>query len=265
MHHFFLILLLAGSLEACATTSGYQEFYPPVGELTTLPDVQFLQKGEAPVIYSSDNLQRDHDILLSKGFVLIGQSSFNGSLEGQEQAVLQAQRIGALVVVVSSTYTNTQINTVPLLIPNNTTTYGSGFAYVGSGSASYFGSSTTYGTAVVPVTTQQRRFDQAALYFVKSTKKHKYGLGVVDLTPELRSTHERNTGALIHVVIEDSPAFYANLLPGDILIQIDGVDVRNFEHALALMHSAAPTNGESQLKVLRNSAEKIIKVQLHRN
>jgi len=65
--------------------------------------------------------------------------------------------------------------------------------------------------------------------------------------------------------MEDSPAFYANILPGDVLIEVDGVRVLNVKHALALMENSAPQNGESQLKVLRNSSEKNIKVQLGRN
>lgn len=62
--------------------------------------------------------------------------------------------------------------------------------------------------------------------------------------------------------MEDSPAFNANILPSDILIQIDGADVRNAEHAAALMNNAAPPNGESQLTILRNGEKKVIKVQL---
>ena len=44
---------------------------------------------------------------------------------------------------------------------------------------------------------------------------------------------------------------------------MDGVDVR--EHAASVLESPASPKGESQLKILRNSAEKVIKVQLERN
>lgn len=113
LRHFILIMLLA-SLTGCAA-SGYREFYSSHAEVSALSDVQNLKEEETPTIYTSDNLERDAKILISKGFVPIGESSFNGSLEGKEQAASQAVRVGALVVVIASTYSNTQTNIVPLL------------------------------------------------------------------------------------------------------------------------------------------------------
>lgn len=262
MRRYILTLPLILTLLGCATTNGYQQFYTPHVDVLTLTDVQLLKKGEDPVIYSSNNLERDIRILMSKGYAAIGESSFNGSLQGEGGAVDQAKRVGASVVLISSTYTNTQTTTVPMFLPNNSTTYGSGTVYGYGGTASYYGSSTSYGTAVVPITSQQQRFNQTAVYFVKSTKRPRFGIQLVDMTPELRASLQRNAGALVYVALENSPAFYANILPGDVLIRVDGIDVRNVEHALALLRNAEPLNGESQLVILRNAKEKAIKVQL---
>lgn len=247
-------ILIAG----CAA-SGFQQFYKSYGDPKTIPEVQLLAPGEKPTIYSSDNLDRDVKILISRGFQPVGHSAFNCALEGEEQVASQATRVGALVVLVKSAYTNTQTNTVPLVLPNNSTTYGSGTAYGSGGSASYYGSSTTYGTSVVPITSQQRRYDQSAVYFVKINKKYKFGVQIANLTPEQRTTIERNTGAVIDVVMENTPAFIANILPGDILIRLNGTDVRNAEHASELM-GAAPSNADCELSVLRNGQEKTIVV-----
>lgn len=255
---FVTTMLLTICLTGCAT-SGYQQFYKSYGDPKTLPDVQLLAQGENPTIYSSDDLNRDVKILISKGFQPVGHSAFNGALEDEEQVAAQAVRVGARVVLVKSAYTNTQTNTVPLFLPNNSTTYGSGTVYSGGGTASYYGSSTTYGTTVVPITSQQRRFDQNAVYFVKINKTYKFGVQLADLTPEQRAAIQRNTGAVIDIVMENSPAFVANVLPGDILIRVNGSDVRNAEHASQLM-SAAPDTGDNQLSVLRNGEEKTITV-----
>lgn len=257
---YLLVILLGVCVGGCAT-SGYKQFYKSYVDPTTLPDVQLLAPGQAPTIYSSNEMNRDVKILISKGFRPIGHSAFNGALEGEQQASAQAVRVGAQVVLVKSDYTNTQTNTIPLFLPNNTTTYGSGSVYGSGGSASYYGSSTAYGTAVVPITSQQRRFDQEAVYFVKSTKRLKFGVFFADLTPEMRASIQRNMGAVIDIVMENSPAFTANVLPGDILIQIDGVDVRNAEHAAQLM-DAAPPGGEIQISVLRNGEKKTIAIRL---
>lgn len=253
------ITALSAILVAGCAASGYQQFYKAYGDPKAIPDVQLLATGEKPTIYSSDDLDRDIKILLSKGFTPIGQSAFNGALEGEQQVIAQASRVGARVVLVKSAYTNTQTNTVPLFLPNNSTTYSSGTAYGTGGSASYYGSSTTYGNTVVPITSQQRRYDQTAVYFVKVNKKYKFGVQLADLTPEQRVAIERNTGAVINVVLENSPALVANILPGDILIRLNGVDVRNTAHALELM-AAAPSNADVELDVLRNGQMRAIHV-----
>lgn len=254
-------LMLCVGLVACATND-YQQFYKPYADAKTLSDVRLLGQGESPTVYSSTDLKRDVKILRSKGFVSIGYSAFNGAIGSEDQLIDQARDVGALVVLVNSNYTDTQTTTVPLFLPNISTTYSSGSVYGSGGYAGYSGSSTTYGNTVVPLTSQQQRYDQTAIYFIKSTHKLKFGIYVVDLAPEIRTALERNTGALVDVVVENSPAFVANILPGDILIELDSSQVRNAEHALDLMKLATPTSGTCILKILRNGAEKNVTVQL---
>ncbi len=246
-------------LTACA--SGYQRFYKPEVDARTLPDVQLLGEGERPKIFSSNDLQRDVKIAMSKGYRSIGVSSFNGQIESEQAVVNQAKAVGAVLVLVNSTFTESRTISTPLFLPNNQTTYSSGSVSGPYGSANYSGTSTTYGTRVVPIT-QQQRYDQAAVFFVKSTRKMKFGLFTVDLPPELRSKYERNTGALIEIVAEESPAFAANILPGDILVELNGTSVLSAKHASELMRSAAPQDGRCILKIIRNGTEKTVELQL---
>ena len=67
----------------------------------------------------------------------------------------------------------------------------------------------------------------------------------------------------MEIVIEGSPAFKANILPNDIIIEIDGVAVEDVSQAVALQTESHPTNGISTLKVLRNGIEKIIDVKIN--
>lgn len=248
-------------LSACA--SGYQQFYKPYVDAKTLPDVQTLAPGEKPKVFSSNDLQRDVKIARSRGFQPIGHSSFNGEIESERAVVQQAQQTGAVLVLVSSKFAETRSITTPLFMPNNQTTYSSGSVYGTYGAANYSGTSTTYGTTVVPITTQQQRYDQTAVFFVKSTRKLKFGLFPIDLPPELRSKLERNTGALIDIVAEESPAFAANVLPGDVLIELNGAIVLNAKHAGELMQAARPSDRKVQLKVIRNGAERVIELVLN--
>ncbi len=257
-----LITTIVGCLVLAACASGYQRFYKPNVDAKTLPDVQLLKEGEMPKIFSSNDLNRDTKIAMSKNYLRIGASSFNGELESEQSVVNQAKAVGAVLVLVNSKFTDTRTITTPLFLPDNQTTYSSGTVYGAYGSANYSGSSTTYGTTVVPITTHQQRYDQGAVYFVKLTGKPKFGVMMLDLTPELRSKYERNTGALIDIVREETPAFIANVLPGDILIELNGTQVINADHASELMRSASPKDGKCILKVIRSGTEKSIELRL---
>jgi serine protease Do len=246
-------------LAACA--NDFQKFYKPYVDPRTLSDVHLLGDTEQPKIFGSDDLQRDVKIAMSKGYRPIGESSFNGKVASEQAASAQAKTIGAVLVLINSKFTDTRTITTPLFLPNNQTTYNSGTVYGMGGSANYSGTNTTYGTTVVPITTQQQRYDQHAVYFVKVTKKPKFGLFLLDLTPELRSKYERNAGAIVNVVVEESPAFIANILAGDILLEINGASVLGAKQGAELMQSTNPPDGKCILKVIRNGTEKAIPLQ----
>lgn len=246
-------------LQACATNA-YQEFYRPSVDAKTLPDVQLLGPGEEPKIFSSNDLQRDVDNAISRNYRVIGTSSFNGSIESERALVNQAKSVGAVLVLTNAKFTDSRAITTPFFLPNNQTTYGSGTVFGPYGYAKYSGTSTTYGSTVIPITSQQQRYDQTAVYFVKSTKKPKFGFSYEGLTPELRARYERNTGILVGTVSEDSPAFLANILPGDILIELNGKPLGSMNQSEELLKSIESPDGKYVFKVIRNGMEKIIEL-----
>lgn len=268
------ILLIILMLSGCAA-SGYRQFYTPYIDAKKLPEVQLLTAGQEPQILGSDNFDRDEQILKSKKYVPIGYSSFNGPFEDTKNAAAQAKKIGASIVLVSSQYTNTLTTTSTLLLPDNKTTYHSGTAsgntsynsayggYLGNSNTNvnYSGTSTTYGTKAIPITSHQNRYDQKAVYFVKSTKKHKFGIHFKDPTPEQRAIFERNTGVIVDVVYEDSPAFYSNVMVGDLIISADDSLVINTKQAKELFNNKLIDKESSKLTVIRNGSEKEIEVK----
>ena len=270
---FKIVLIFSVFLSGCA--SGYQQFYNPIVDARAQPEAILLADGQEPEIYGTNNFEQDTLTLRSKNYVLVGYSSFNGAYEGENGAKSQAKRVGATLILVSSEYTNTQTSTSTLFLPNNQTTYHSGTVsgnttynsaysgYMGSSNTTgtYSGTSTTYGTQAVPITTHQRRYE-TAYYFVKSSKKPKLGIFMQDLTIEQRSQLGRNTGVFIEFVYEDSPAFYANILGGDVLIAVDDNPVINYQQALQLLTSISSIKNSLKLTFLRHNQEKIIYVQL---
>ena len=268
------ILLISAMLAGCV--SGYQQFYNPIVDPRTLNDAVLLAPDQDPQIYGSDNFEQDTLTLQSKNYILIGYSSFNGALEAETGAIAQAKRLGATVVLVASQYTNTQTTTSTLFLPTTTTTYHSGnlsgnttynsfsSGYLGSSSTygTYTGTSTTYGTQAVPITTHQRRYDQTAYYFVESTKQWRVGVLYDDLTIEQRKQYGRNTGVYIGLVIENTPAYLANVLPGDVLIEINDDPVINVNQIDHLWDKAVAYKKFVKLKVIRQGKERIITVKL---
>lgn len=77
------------------------------------------------------------------------------------------------------------------------------------------------------------------------------GLGVVlDLIPvALRSELGRNTGAYVSTVEDESPAFFANLLVGDVIIGVSGKEVRTPSEFETLVESVP--SGPVELTLIR--------------
>lgn len=257
------VSLVAFVMAGCA--SGYQTFYKPYVDARTLGNVELLEPGEEPKVYGTKNFDRDIKILKSKMYRPIGDSSFNGEYEDVSNVKAQAKRIGATLVLVNSEYTNTQTTTTHLFVPNPSTTYHSGSVYGSGGYGGYSGTSTTYGSTAVPITTHQRRYDQTAVFFVKSTEKLRFGIFLNNISNEQRIALERNTGAIIDVVVEESPAFYSNVLPGDILIKVNDSDVRNRDHAMDLLDKVSLSANSALFTIIRKGTERAITIKLDKN
>lgn len=250
-------------MTGCATNR-YQQFYRPYvhTDASSLQEVEWLKEGEEPHLYQTDNLGRDFRTLRSKKYLLIGYSSFNDSYQDENQIKEQARRVGATLVLTNSKYTDTETSTKNLYIPTTSTTYHSGSFY-GSSGGGYSGASTTRGSSVIPVTTHQRRYDQHAYFFVKSTKKLKFGVILSDLSEETKVKLKRNTGVLVDIVVEDSPAFYANILSGDVLVAIDEFSFNTFKEADEVLRYYDTSKGQAVLKIIRDEKEKDIVIKFN--
>jgi serine protease Do len=253
-----LILMLFAS--GCAQ-SGYMKFYTPHLDPSAKDDVAMLGDGELPVAHFVDDLVTATNTWRTKGYVVLGYSSFNGPQESQHHVISQAKRVGATLVLYTSRYTDTESSTSALILPTTQTTYHSGSMFTSSGSnAFYSGTSTSQSTTVVPYTITQRRHGQAAVYLVKYTGPMRFGISLVDLTPAQRSQLGRNTGAVVDVVVDGTPAFIANVVAEDVLIAVDGQLVTSAEQGLNLLRSVGEVE-RCSLTILRGNTERQISVK----
>lgn len=228
-----MIVALAVGLGGCA--SGYSTFYTPV-EDATREAVAALRAAPAPSTPKLERATRGDDEAMmaryaKRGYVMIGQSMFNaGSNQSEAAAVKQGQAVGAdLVLVFHPEYTGSVTTAMPLTTPTTTTSYttGSATAYGSGGATRAYGTATTttYGsnTTYVPITVN--RSDYGAIYFVK--QRFNFGAFVRDLNDSEKRQLQTNRGVVILTVVDDSPAFESDVIPGDIIAAIDGVAVKN--------------------------------------
>ena len=113
----------------------------------------------------------------------------------------------------------------------------------------------------VPIIRQLRRYDHVAIYFVRRIGKPRFGFEYSDLEPDQRQALGRNTGAVVLIVIEKTPAFYANVVEGDVIIAVDGIEVRGKDEAGKVLGQVSPDAKSSTLTVLRAGVEREIEVK----
>lgn len=180
-------------------------------------------------VYTTDDFQRDRLQLARRGYFPIGHSSFNAaaSTVNETQVREHAAAIGAHIVLVSSRYTHTVSGATPMPIPTRSTAYSTGVATAtGAGgvvTAYGSGTTTTYGQQTVMVPYSVQRADFGVLFFAKA--KTRVGLSVVPLDDETRRRLQSNSGVKVEAVVDKSPAFAADILPGDVVLAIAGQTV----------------------------------------
>jgi hypothetical protein len=185
-------ILLFFSIIIISCTS-FSSFYTPWIDSNSISNFYTLNEGEEPKIINSIDIDEDMFELLSENYLCIGDTKFNGPDENQISNIKnQCRKNGATVALYSKIYTRTD----------------SGVYSSGDNIRSY----------------NVRRYDYRIMYFAQKKTKDKIGWWLIDLDSETRQKYQRNTGAIVYVVYNDSPVFYANIVRGDVIIRIDLFD-----------------------------------------
>ncbi|HLS55398.1 MAG TPA: PDZ domain-containing protein [Zeimonas sp.] len=235
------MVLLAGCANPVA------QFYQGMTDVRSKPAYDASARGVQ--IYTTDDFERDRLRLARKGFFPIGQSTFNAAASsvGEAQVLEHATAIGAHIVLVASRYSHTVTGATPLTIPNSSTSFSSGTAtaYGPGGTVQAYGTgtTTTYGSQTVMVPFSVARSDFTMLFFAKN--KNLVGISPVPLDDATRQRLQTNIGARVESVVDDSPAFVADILPGDVVLSIDGAPVtENSFWGLIKQHAGRRVNFE---------------------
>ena len=232
MKRLVLLLLLASpSLQA---KDGYSQFYTATPGAT--PEAVRANRANPPpamplVVRFSDDPNVVIQAYARKGYDSIGYSTFtSGRPEKEDGAIKQAQRVEAdIVALLNPEFSESVTRVVPVTTPTTQTTYSSGqaTAYGNNGSVTAYGTgtSTTQGSTTTYVPRTTNRYEYGAIYFVKG--KFNFGAYTRPLNDSERRRLETNSGLVILLVVDDTPAFKSDILPGDILLSGNGIPISN--------------------------------------
>lgn len=264
--------MLIAFVSACQNP--YDKFYtsdvPSESERWLLPHL-----GEPRYFSASaSDMQPSVQMLLRQGYIVIGYASFEANARDYDSALhAQAKKVQADIVLLSSSYAGTRTGVMPLTVykPGQTyTTYSTGQVNANAfgsggyaqGTANYSGTATTTAsgsieTNYVPYNIQRNQYGAIFL------RKYHYLIGTrtSPLSDELRIALQQNTGVVVNIVVEGTPAFVANILPGDILLTLDGEVIES--QAMLNRRSLEKAGQVVKFGILRNGRARTVEVQLN--
>jgi len=167
--------------------------------------------------------------------------------------VAQGKTVGAQYIVVSTKYARTVQGAIPITTFAPQTTYSNGTASAfGSGgyaTGTYNGTSTTYSQQTSYMPYSVARYDQLAVYFVPLTRT---GMGLLfrDITAQEAQGLGTQKAVAVAAVRRGSPAFDADILPGDIVTSIGGQVV--FDSGMAIAAIRASYGSDAVVTIQRN-------------
>jgi C-terminal processing protease CtpA/Prc len=252
------ILVLSAMLVIAvpAQANDWEKFYTPS---SFAKDRLIPASDEPELIPSTGSVEDDIKAMWERGFAPIGYSFFNTGNSKTKDAQKLAKKLRARYFVIRTQLTSSYTTNMPWTSPKTTTSYTSGTVSAsGSGGyaqGNYSGTATTQSTqtSYIPITIN--RFDKGAIYFAETPKR---GIGVFVRKPtdgEARAIDTRRA-FFIMAVRDGSPAYKADILPGDVIIRVNDqpADVENWEAALRGLSLS--------VKILRNGQPREIRVDV---
>jgi len=224
---WFSIIISTILFSSCETFSNFYKSWYDVNELK---NIIVLQEGEEPKIFRSSNIDDDVNEILSNNYIIIGTTSFNGPDDNITNSIKeQCRKNGATIALYGKEYTDTR----------------SGIYRSGNYYSSY----------------NIRRYDYTVYYFVQRTFLPALGWRLANLNNEDRRVFQRNTGAIVFVVLKNTSVFYANIVRNDIIVRINEHIINNVDDYWDI-YDKLITGDIIEVEYIRNNRSNIIKIKV---
>ena len=210
-----------------AHANDFKRFYEPFPDTGPIP---FTPDHQPPQIMpSTEDPWQDIALLWEKGYRPIGDARFTSVWESNKEALKFAKKIGATYVVRYSqdkgTYNGTR--TVETShsrdTPFRTNVTGSYGRTIGT----LTGTVTTEWTETEVIPYTYTLYGQTAVYFCLLEKRGS-GLFLIPPTKEGAAAAGTSLGGQVLAVRNGSPAYYADILPGDVITALNGQGLPTF-------------------------------------
>ena len=274
MKNLFLLAITGALLTGCASNP-FGKFYRSYSDKMPVALQHRLQPASNVREVLTASAQNHRNVarpLEERGYICIGFSGFVGGPASREQVIDQAKKVGAEYAIYTVEYSHTEQGVMPLFSyqPGQTytthhqgsataTVYSGGYSARGYGTYSGTSTTTTPGTVVQSgyMPYQRQVFEHGASFWCAS-KPGIFGARIIPIPEVVRSTLQRNTGVLVDYVVNNGPAFRANIMGGDVIIQIAEKPIATVEEFMELLPTYSGQNVSVQL--IRGTEKRAIEV-----
>lgn len=227
MKKTWISIILSILFSSCNTFSSFYDSWHDVNELH---NIITLQEEEEPTIIRSSNMNNDVNEILSNNYIIIGTTSFNGPDNDITNSIKrQCKQNGATIALYGKEYTDTR----------------SGIYHSGNYYSSY----------------NIHRYDYTVYYFVQRTFLPALGWMLADLDNEDRRIFQRNTGAIVYVVLKNTSIFYANIVRNDIIVRINEHIINNVDDYWEI-YDSLNIGDVIKVEYIRNNKNNIVNIKV---
>lgn len=204
-----------------STTNNVAKFYKPIDwSQSDKNNFEYLKSTEDVKVIEDNDINKTYNLMSANGYTLIGSSVFNDRNLPNSIFISQAKKLGASYVAIYKENSST----------------------------------VSYGIND-DLNNLDYAYQYSADFYVKnnsSKKPNMLGLNHGEIPLEKRVQFQRNTGAYVSNVVKDSRAYFANIVLEDVIIAVNGKEVRAAEDLNKLK--------ESELKMTKNLNLTIIRL-----